>query len=131
MGKVVTVGLGTSMVMPLYDPQCNISSRLQNTRDIGIVSGNGIDSDLSMSYIRKRLASEINRGDIVVTSGENDNYMKDIPVGRITQVRILDYDSSLDIDVEPIIDFSRLETVLVVNQNEQNDRVPAGEGSSK
>ena len=131
VGKVVTVGLGTSMVMPLYDPQCNISSRLQNTRDIGIVSGNGIDSDLSMSYIRKRLASEINRGDIVVTSGENDNYMKDIPVGRITQVRILDYDSSLDIDVEPIIDFSRLETVLVVNQNEQNDRVPAGEGSSK
>ncbi len=126
VGKIVSVGIGTSLIMPLYDLQCNISSRLQNTRDIGIISGNGESNHLSLKYIRKRLAPELSKGDVVVTSGENDNYMRDIPIGRIINVNVLDYDSSLDIDIEPIIDFSRLETVLVVNQHEINTFIEEG-----
>lgn len=123
VGKVVTVGIGTSLVMPIYDTQCNISSRIQNTRDLGIVSGNGsYDSPLSMSYIRKRVLEEFNYGDIVVTSGENGNYMRDIPVGTISKITVLEYDSSLDIELTPIIDFSRLETVLVVDMSQPNDK---------
>lgn len=125
VGKIVTVGVGTSLVMPVYDMHCNISSRIQNTRDIGIVSGAGsLNSPLSMKYVRRRVLNDFQKGDIVVTSGENDNYVRDIPVGRITSIRILDYDSSLAIDVEPIIDFARLETVLVLDQTLPNDRPP-------
>src|SRR5574344_2107624 len=120
VGKIVTVGLYTSMIMPLYDMQCNISSRIQNTRDIGIVSGNGSsDEHLSMKYIKKRVMNELSYGDIVVTSGENDNSMRDIPVGTINKITVLDYDSSLDIELTPIIDFSRIETVVVVDQTDK------------
>ena len=123
VGKVVTVGIGTSLVMPVYDLQCNISARVQNTRDIGIVSGNGsADGHLSLRYIRKRSIDQLHYGDIIVTSGENDNYMRDIPVGTISKITVLDYDSSLSIELNPIVDFSRLETVLVVDQNFPNDR---------
>jgi rod shape-determining protein MreC len=66
----------------------------------------------------------LSRGDIVVTSGENDNYVKDIPIGRISEITALDYDSNLNIQIEPIIDFLRLENVLVVNQKALNDRPP-------
>ncbi|MCH5291468.1 MAG: rod shape-determining protein MreC [Treponema sp.] len=125
VGKVVTVGIGTSLVMPLYDMQCNISSRIQNTRDIGIVSGNGsVDAPLSMRYIRKRSQDDFSVGDIVVTSGENENYMRDVAVGTISKITVLDYDSSLDIELLPVIDFSRLETVLVVDQGIPNDLEP-------
>ena len=128
VGKVVTVGVGTSLIMPVYDLHCNISSRIQNTRDIGIVSGAGsVNQPLSLQYIRRRVMNDFQKGDIVVTSGENDNYVRDIPVGRITEVRVLDYDSSLVIDVEPIIDFARLETVLVLDQSLPNDRPPLEE----
>jgi len=121
VGKIVTVGLYTSMIMPVYDTQCNISSRIQNTRDIGIVTGKGSsDSPLSMKYIKKRVLDELNYGDIVVTSGENDNYMRDIPIGTISKITVLDYESSLDIDLTPVIDFARLETVVVVEQTENN-----------
>ncbi|WP_288958617.1 rod shape-determining protein MreC [uncultured Treponema sp.] len=123
VGRIITVGVGTSMMMPVYDLRCNISSRIQNTRDLGIVSGNGSsDGALSLKYIRKRVMDDFNYGDIVVTSGENGNYMRDIPVGRISKITVLDYDSSLNIELDPIIDFNRLENVLVIDQYNENDR---------
>ena len=123
VGRIITVGVGTSMMMPVYDVRCNISSRIQNTRDLGIVSGNGSsDGALSLRYIRKRVMDDFNYGDIVVTSGENGNYMRDIPVGRISKITVLDYDSSLNIELDPIIDFNRLENVLVIDQYNENDR---------
>src|SRR5574344_1483910 len=122
VGKIVTVGLGTSMIMPVYDLQCNISARIQNTRDIGIVTGSGSpDSPLQMNYIKKRVLDELNYGDIIVTSGENDNYMRDIPIGTISKITVLNYDSSLQINLTPVIDFSRLETVIVVDQKQPID----------
>lgn len=121
VGKIVTVGLTTSIVMPVYDTNCNISARIQNTRDIGLSKGNGsADAPLSLNYIRKRLLQDIHFGDIVVTSGENGNYMKDIPIGTISKISVLDYDSSLDIEMEPVIDFSLLEIVFIVDQSSRN-----------
>ena len=115
VGKVVTVGIGTSIIMPVYDTKCNISSRIQNTRDLGLVTGNGSSSSpLKLRYIRKRVMDDLHYGDIVVTSGENDNYLADVPIGRISRIESVDYDSSLLIELDSIVDFSRLENVLVV-----------------
>ena len=58
-----------------------------------------------------------------MTSGENGNYMRDIPIGSISYIQALDYDSSLSLDIVPIIDFSRLEMVLIVDQTMGNDRI--------
>ena len=111
------VGIGTSMIMPVYDLKCNISARVQNTRDIGIVSGKGAaEAKLSLNYIRKRSLDELHYGDIIVTSGENGNYMRDIPIGTISEIRVLDYDNALEISLDSILDFSRLENVIVVDQ---------------
>ena len=116
VGKVVTVGAFTSQIMPIYDFQCNISARIQHTRDLGLVVGQGnADSPLQMQYIKKRVLNELQYGNVVVTSGENENYLKDIPIGSITKIKTVDYDSSLIIEITPIIDFARLETVMIVD----------------
>lgn len=116
VGKVVMVGLTTSMVMPVYDFQCNISARIQSTRDIGLVNGKGsANNTLVLQYIKNKVLDELQFGDIVVTSGESDTYTKDIPIGRIVSIKNLDYDNSLEIELDSIIDFSRLETVIVVD----------------
>ena len=123
VGKVVQVGTFTSQIMPIYNMDYIVSARIQNSRDLGLVNGNGSqDNPLLMQYIRKKVADELSYGDIVVTSGENDNYLKDIPIGTISKIISLDYNSSLDIELTPIIDFSRLENVIVVNQKQLNDR---------
>lgn len=123
VGKIVTVGYATSIIMPVFDSQCNISAKIQNTRDIGIVSGTGTqDESLKLNYIRKRMLNDFHTGDIIVTSGENSNYPADIPIGRISNIRTLDYSSSLDIDVDPIIDFSRLEHVVIIDLSEASEK---------
>lgn len=129
VGKIVTVGLETSLVMPVYDSKCVVSSRIQNTRDIGLVNGSGnANSPLQMKYIKKRVLPELNFGDIVVTSGETDNYVADIPVGTITNIMVVEYDSSLNIEITPVVDFARLETVIVTDLKEPN---PLLEGSRR
>ena len=47
--------------------------------------------------------------------------MSDLPIGSISKISVVDYNSSLDIELTPIIDFSKLETVIVVNLYEIND----------
>ena len=123
VGKVVQVGTFTSQIMPVYNLDYIVSARIQNSRDLGLVNGSGSqDKPLVMQYIRKNVADELSFGDIVVTSGENDNYLKDIPIGTISKIISLDYNSSLNIELTPIIDFSRLENVIIVNQKQLNDR---------
>ena len=123
VGKVVQVGTFTSQIMPVYNMDYIVSARIQNSRDLGLVNGNGSqDNPLLMQHIRKKVADELSYGDIVVTSGENNNYLKDIPIGTISKIISLDYNSSLNIELTPIIDFSRLENVIVVNQKQLNDR---------
>ena len=128
VGKVVQVGTFTSQIMPIYNINNIVSARIQNSRDLGLVNGLGSqDQPLLMQYIRKSVVDELSFGDIVVTSGENDNYMRDIAIGTISKITTLDYNSSLNIELIPIIDFARLENVVVVNQKELNDRKAAEE----
>ena len=123
VGKVVQVGTFTSQIMPIYNINNIVSARIQNSRDLGLVNGLGSqDQPLLMQYIRKSVVDELSYGDIIVTSGENDNYMRDIAIGTISKITTLDYNSSLNIELIPIIDFARLENVVVVNQKELNDR---------
>lgn len=124
VGKVVTVGVGTSLIMPVYDAKCTVSGRIQNTRDIGLISGRGTaENPLAMKYIKKRVLDELHFGDLVVTSGESENYMRDIPIGSISKITVLDYDASLNIELTPILDFARLETVIVTDIKEKNPDV--------
>ena len=115
VGKVIEVGRFTSSIMPIYSIDCTVSARIQNTRDLGLLSGFGDDTKLSLKYIKKRVMDTLNYGDVIVTSGENGNYMRNIPIGSISEIRVVEYDSSLEIDVAPLIDFERLETVIVVD----------------
>lgn len=123
VGKVVSVGTFTSQIMPIYNLNNMVSARIQQTRDLGLVSGMGSqDNPLKMQYIRKRILDFLHYGDIVVTSGENNNYMKDIPIGTISKISSQAYSSTLDIELTPMIDFNRLENVIIVNQKELNDK---------
>jgi rod shape-determining protein MreC len=123
VGRVIQVGTFTSQVMPVYNIDNIVSARILNTRDLGLVNGLGSqDQPLKLKYIRKTVVDSLKFGDIIVTSGENDNYMKDIPIGTISLIKNNNYDTSLDIELTPVIDFARLENVVVINPKELNDR---------
>ena len=116
VGKVVQAGFLESLVMPLYDSNSFVSSRLAVSRYEGIVEGMGSpDEPLLMRYIQKRAKDEINTGDIVVSSGIGGVFPPGINIGRVIRVNYEEYEISMQVELEIMIDFSRLEYVFVID----------------
>jgi rod shape-determining protein MreC len=136
VGKVVSVGAGSAQVLPLYDPGCLVSARVDTTRDEGLVAGQGKDkSTIVMSYVKKIAKDKISYGDLVVTSGLGGLYPKGINIGRIRAITAPAYQTSLVLQVEPIVDFDRLEPVFLIapesagGQDGAQPATPAGTSS--
>lgn len=116
VGKVVQTGRFESLVMPLHDLSSHVTARLASSRFEGIISGQGSqDTELIMKYIKKRAREEIENGDIIITSGMGGVYPSGIPVGRVSAIKSHEYESSLLLYLEPVVDFSRLEYVFVLH----------------
>lgn len=115
VGRVVEVGRGSSIVVPLYDRSSYIAARLAVSRYEGLVTGRGSSNEpLVMKFVKKRAKDEIQFGDLVVTSGYESLYPPEVAIARVTKVRALDYQTSIEVDLEPVLDFSRLEYLFII-----------------
>ena len=116
VGKIIQTGRDSSMVIPLYDYQCYIAASVQTTKHRGLINGQGsADLPLIMRYVQKRAKGEIAIGDKILASGENNLFPKDSPIGIVTGIKVHDYETYLELAVQPIIDFSRLDYVFVLD----------------
>ena len=87
VGKVILVRDYESLIMPLYDKSLLVASRFSDSRYEGITEGQGgSESLLRMRFIPKPARDEINRGDLVITSGMGGVYPPDISIGRISNI---------------------------------------------
>lgn len=131
VGKVVLVGPGSSQVLPLYDPQCIVSARVDTTRDEGLVAGQGKDrGTIVMNYVKKIAKDKIGYGDLVVSSGLGGVYPKGINIGRIRDITAPAYETSLVLQVQPIIDFDRLEYLMLVGPEVESPAPAAASASA-
>ena len=116
VGKIVQTGRDSSMIIPIYDYQCYVAASVQTTKHRGLVNGQGAaDLPLIMQYVQKRAKDEIGIGDRILASGENNLFPKDSPIGIITGIKVHDYGTYLELTVQPIIDFFRLDYVFVLD----------------
>lgn len=123
VGKITSVGKSSSVVLPLYDDRCYIAAKMEGAKYRGVVGGQGSDSlPLVMRYVKKRVKDEIKVGEKVLTSGLDDMsiFPKNIPIGYISKIKMHDYETSLELSVEPIINFSILEYVFVLDVSHNN-----------
>ena len=115
VGKVVHTGAFESLVMPLYEIKCFVASRLTESRYEGIVEGQGsIESHLIMRFINKRAREEISFGEMVVSSGMGGIFPPGINIGRVNKINYRENELSMEVELEPSVDFSRLEYVFVI-----------------
>lgn len=116
VGRVVEVARGTSKIVPLYDSRSYVAARLSGgTRTEGLVGGQGSpDEPLLMRFVKKRTKDEVQFGDLVVTTGFESVYPSEVAVGRVKKIKVLEYQTSIDIELDSILDFSRIEYVFVV-----------------
>jgi rod shape-determining protein MreC len=119
VGRVIAAGAAASTVIPIYDAGSYVSGRHQGSRYQGLVQGRGlIGGTLVMSLVPKAARAEIAFGDLVLTSGLGGAYPKGLNIGRVDEVVPKRYEESLELVIEPIIDFSRLEYVFVLKTSE-------------
>jgi rod shape-determining protein MreC len=128
VGKVIQIGAFESLVMPVFDNNAFVSSRLSVTRYDGIVEGQGNqETPLLMRLVPKRARDEINIGDIVVSSGMGGVFPAEINIGRANRVFSPEYGTTLEIEVAPMIDFSRLEYVFLIEKEAPVSAGPAND----
>jgi rod shape-determining protein MreC len=116
VGRVVLVSLTSSLVQPITDPNSYVAARLQSSRFDGLVAGSpGGASALSMSYVKKLAVNEVQYGELVISSGMGQLFPEGIHIGRVREMIAKGYEASLELEIEPIVDFSRLEFVYIID----------------
>jgi rod shape-determining protein MreC len=118
IGRVTQVSATGAEVLLITDPNSAVHSREQVTRDNGLVVGT-LSGDLVFSFVD--LDSEMRPGDLVVTSGETQAFPADIVIGQITGVSLTDDELFQEAAISSLVDFSRLEIVLVITNWEPID----------
>jgi len=111
VGRVVKTRASSSVVLLITDPNNAVTSLIQRTRDEGIIEGT-FEGAVRMKYIP--LLSAVRVGDPVVTSGLTGRFPKGVPVGTITNIQKDQGELFQTADVQPDVDFTKLEEVLVV-----------------
>lgn len=108
VGKVVEVSPFSAIVKPITDSSLYVPAVLQKFRYRGLVNG------LVMDFVSREASSRINCGDLVVTSGFNGSYPENIYIGKVKSISGKEYETSLRLELEPFVDFFRLEYVFVL-----------------
>jgi rod shape-determining protein MreC len=115
VGKVADVGLTSAVIQPILDANLFVAGRVENTRNEGLIAGRGTNEErLSMAYVKKSALNDLHIGDLIVTAGAGSLYPGDLPIGRIKAITSKEYQTSLDIELEPVLDFSRLEYLTIL-----------------
>lgn len=114
VGHIDQVAGDYAEVVLAVDPRSRVDVLVQHNRARGVLQGLGHDDDYGarIAYLLRR--DEVAVGDVVVTSGMGGRFPPDLVVGRIARVDRRAYGLFQEVEVEPSVDFSRLEEVFIV-----------------
>src|SRR5271168_2859857 len=109
VGKIVEVFPSTAQVLLINDKDSGVGALFASSRTHGVVKGNG-DPEPHMEYVVND--EKVKAGDVVLTSGEDRIFPKDVPIGTVVSADPGNPFQS--IRVQPAARLDRLEEVLVL-----------------
>lgn len=121
VGRVSEVTSRSSKVLLISDPLSTVNAILQSSRLTGVVNGT-VGDDPVMGFIPQ--GTLVGVGEVVLSSGMGGNFPKGIPIGQVIEVRQRDFEVFQEAVVRPIVDFGRLEFVLIVTNFDPLEFVP-------
>ena len=121
IGRVDAVIADAARVQLITDPASSVNVRLQNAETEASLVGS-VSGDVTLDLIAQDI--NIQQGDLVLTSGLGGGYPPDLIVGQIVNVRSRDFDLFQQATVQPVVDFNRLEIVLVIVNFQPVDITP-------
>jgi rod shape-determining protein MreC len=129
VGQVTKVFRDTALVTLLTDKESAVTAKDHQTGAIGIVRHSQGPEDLLFldSVLKNKV---VNKGDLVITAGRlsgkqlSSFYPRGIPIGQVTKVGQTDVDPFQDVQVMPFVDFTSLDSVLVLASDKPKPKLP-------
>ena len=100
-----------SVVLTIIDPGSRVDAIVQSSRARGVVVG-VLGGKLRMKYVNR--TEDVKIDDLVITSGLGGIFPKGLMIGKIHKVVKKPYGTEQYIEIEPTVDFSKLEEIFVV-----------------
>jgi rod shape-determining protein MreC len=114
VGRIVSVSPNYAKVLLVIDQNSAVDCLVQRSRARGIVKG--LSTEIcKLDYVVK--SSDVVSGDLIITSGLGGVFPKGISVGRVSKIKGIYGGLFKDIEINPAVDFSKLEEVLVILKN--------------
>ena len=121
VGRVDAVIADAARVQLITDPASTVNVRLQNAEEDATLGGS-VTGDLNLDLIPQD--TNLQAGDLVLTSGLGGGYPPDLIVGQVVNTRTRDFDLFQQATVQPVVDFNRLQIVLIITNFEPVDFTP-------
>ncbi|WP_371659956.1 rod shape-determining protein MreC [Streptomyces sp. NBC_00280] len=120
VGRVTTVGPGTSTVLLANDPDFTVGTRMEGSDELGFASGQG-DRPLRVQLLNGK--AKVSKGDRLVTFGSQADkpFVPGVPVGFVSRVDPSGGDLTRTIYVTPFVGFTKLDIVGVVVEAPRTD----------
>lgn len=124
VGIVCEVGKHYSKVRSIIDDNSYVNGMFVRTSDTCDIKGNL--QTLNEGYIeveRISIDAEIEDGFELVTSYESDRYLEGILIGYVSHIESDPNNLTKKARLVPVVDFNRLDTVLVITQTKVSDEL--------
>ncbi|MGW3648104.1 rod shape-determining protein MreC [Streptomyces sp. NPDC000878] len=120
VGRITTVGPGTSTVLLANDPDFTVGTRMEGSDELGFASGQG-DRPLRVQLLNGK--AKVQKGDRLVTFGSQADkpFVPGVPVGVVSRVDPSGGDLTRTIYVTPFVGFTKLDIVGVVVEAPRTD----------
>lgn len=111
VGRVIKVTANGCEVLLITDQRSSVNARLQSSRDLGLVEGS-LNGDLVLNFLD--LDAVVVRNDLVLTSGETQDFPADIVIGQVESPSLTEDELFQRAPVRSFVDFRHLEIVLII-----------------
>lgn len=123
VGKILEVFPGTAQVLLITDKESGVGAMLASSRTQGVAKGLGT-AQLRMDYVPND--EKMSNGEAVVTSGDDQIFPKDLPIGTVASANA--GNPFKVIYIQPAVRLDRLEEVFVLLS--RNELVPRNSGET-
>lgn len=120
VGRIVEAGPNSSKVQLITDPRSSVGVLVQRaeSRVNGIVEGD-MDNPTMPRMVNIPKDSDVQEGDVIVTSGFGGIFPKGLAIGLVSEIRH-DTGGLLEVAIlEPAVDFQKLEDVAVITASRE------------
>lgn len=119
IGRVFEVSNNSCKVNTIFSPNLKAGVVDSRTGDTGVICGDIKTADQNLTKMMYLSAQHnIKPEDIITTSGVGGIYPKDIPVGKVLEIKNDEFDSSFYAVIEPFDDIKDIIDVFVITEFE-------------